>query len=438
MRECPICLEAILATALLGRIKGCLHSYHDHCLNQWSTHSNSCPTCRKLFYGIDIIDGSNPDLIKRSVTVKDKIIENDAINHIPSEFIIPPQIYTEPTTEESDRNQNGVCLICTNSQYSQRNRPMVCCFGCGAKFHTLCLGHHDEPEWFCPLCDCCQEILLPVTARVSYRPTRPARQGLTILNENDEIEDFDDRDQVIRTASVLNGGVLLRREARQLENLTKEEADSWSALEQVRLGTASVPEEAQSLNSASSRKKRRRNRTKPGPSSPKIETLLLIDSSNIMGPSSAADRPSRIVLLMNQIRAGGSTSLPEGHLPRKHNSDDTDNCIYGEDMNPPSPKPLSSASKLSYNQKKKIQKFVRDKLRPRYDPLSVSPDPEIIKSELEYVKINKAISRKVYSEILSLVESKSEKSIEDFFASEESTLQELVNVHADGCYGKYQ
>lgn len=444
MRECPICLETILATALLGRIQGCLHTYHEQCLIQWSTHSNSCPTCRKLFYGVDIVDGIQPNLIRRSVPVKDKIIENDAINHIPPEYIIPPQVYTETRPDDSDRTQNGVCMVCSSAQYSRRNRPMVSCIGCGAKFHTLCLGHRDEPEWFCPVCDCCQEISVQVISHETRRNVVSARRGLTIFNENDEIEDFDDRDELIRTSSVLNGGVLLRREARQRENLTKDEADSWSALEQVRLGTVSDSEKTQSPDPASSRKKRRRHREPPGlPSSTLLPMLLLLlllllTSTNTV-VSSASDKPSRIVSLMNQIKSGSTTLIADAARMIDNRVKGLDPGIaINIDLRASLPKSPTIPTELSFDQKKKIQKYVRDKLRPRYDPHSGSSDPEIIKTEQEYIEINKAISRKVYAEVLSLFVRESEDVMEDFFAREDAKLREMVNVHADGVIGRCQ
>lgn len=428
MRECPICLETILLSALLGRIQGCLHTYHEQCLIQWSTQSNSCPTCRKLFYGIDIIDSVRSNLVKRSVLVKDKIIENDAINHIPPEYIIPPQVYSERRTEDPDRTQNGVCVVCSSAQYSQRNRPMVACIGCGAKFHTLCLGHRDEPEWFCPVCDCCQEISVQALPRSPRRPATSIRRGLTIFNENDEIEDFDDRDELVRTSSVLNGGVILRREARQLENLTREEADSWSALEQVRLGTIRDSEKVSPHDPVTTKRKRRKHRE---PVTSALPTSSTICSSSLI--SSASEKPSRILSLMKQIKTRGTTTLS---VPALANIDSvTEGLDPGmtENANKPAPtsKGLATTMELSFDQKKKIQRYVRDKLRSRYDPHTDSTDPRIIKTETEYIKINKAISHKVYAEVLSLFVRETPEVMADFFAKGDIKLQEMVSIHAD-------
>lgn len=385
-----------------------------------------------------MVDGIRPNLVKRSVFVKDKIIENDAINQIPTEFIIPPQVYAERRTEDSDRTQNGVCMVCSSAQYSQRNRPMVSCIGCGAKFHTLCLGHRDEPEWFCPVCDCCQEISVQILSRAPRRPVVTARRGLTIFNENDEIEDFDDRDEVVRTSSVLNGGVILRREARQRENLTKEEADSWSALEQVRLGADSDSEKALPREQASTRRKRRKHlQPVVAPSS---ESLLLTATSSRSLVSAISDRPSRIATLMNQIKTGGTTSLTEAESIKVDGV--TKGLDLGTTANTYERTPISigqtTPTELSFDQKTKIQKYVRDKLRPHYDPHSGSSDPRIIKTESEYIKINKAISHKVYAEVLSLFVRERPDVMEEFFAREDAKLRELVNVHADGICGRTQ
>lgn len=418
MHECPICLENIQTFALLGRVLPCLHTYHEQCLIQWSSHSNSCPTCRKLFHKIDIIANHQPNLVQRSIPVKDKIIENDAINEIPQEFIIPPQIYGEVRPEEPDRGHNGVCTICSSAQYSRRNKAMVSCIGCGATFHTLCLGHKDEPDWYCPVCDCHQEMPIQSPIRVSRRLVPAPRRGLTIFNENNEIEDFDDREHPTRSASVLNGGVLLRREARQLESLTKEEADSWSLLELVRHGSTKDIEV--SLQHSTSEKRKRRKRTDPS---------RVLDSTGPLDlkASNSAQKPSRFGSLMNQIRSGSSSVHMETNPPVQE-------VVLVSETIPSLPsggeRSLTRRTELSFEQKHKVQKYVRDRLRPRYIPNSESLDPTIIKSESEYIKINKAISRKVYAGILSLFAANPDQ-MDEIFEKGDLQLRDLVNEYAD-------
>lgn len=462
MAECPICLDPLGPRDLIGRIHQCLHHYHKRCISQWSTHSNSCPTCRKLYYVIDIVANDARDHVLENINVKDRLIENDAINHIPPEFIIPPPTYTDSYTltrsEEPELN-SGVCTICSSAQYSRLARSLLPCINCGAKFHRLCLGHRDESFWFCPVCDCRQEIASLGTERRARRPAAAPSRGLVIFNENNEIEEFDDAEEVIRSTSVLNGGILLRREARAIQNLSPEEAKSWDLLELARTGLSNT--EASMPTQGSETRKRRRRRAPVESSSAQRQnndnTRKVIGEDNNgevksesetsqshpspMLPESTEQRPSRIASLMSQINRRNRISHsvlvpPPEHSPLSSECLNLADSDSGSEMD--TKRQCNYVTELTLDQKRKVQKYVRNHLRPLYNP-RLTPNEGAsaqsvghIHSEKEYIDVNKRISRKVYASILSLCARQGPKALEDYFSDDEAKLKELVDGHVEG------
>lgn len=445
MSECPICLEIIGPSDLLGRVHQCLHTYHKRCVVQWSSHSNSCPTCRKRYYGVDIIANDRQHQVLEALQVKDKLIENDAINHIPPEYIIPPPAYTDnlPTNlpDEPDLH-SGVCTICSSARYSRTARSLLPCISCGAQFHKLCLGHTNEPYWFCPVCDCRQEMVITSRARPPRRSGPSPRRGLLIFNENNEIEEFDDADELVRLTSILNGGILLRREARAIRNLTPEEATSWELLEQARNGSA--PSETGNVKQESdgTRRKRRRPQNRE-------ENLVEVKeehgneiiegSSNIHTESSglAATRSeSRIASLIGQIKRRPNQNL-NGGLAQAQSPFTTKNIAFtsealtladsdsGSEVN--SEKAHTHSMELTLDQKRVVQKHVRNHLRPLYKP---NNSDGLLSSEEQYIRVNKSISRMVYASILDRCV-QVEQSLDSFFEDEQQ-VKELVDGHVEG------
>lgn len=460
MVECPICLDSIGSHDLLGRVHRCLHKYHNQCIIQWSSHSNSCPTCRKLYYGVDIVANDNQNIVMETIEVKDKLIENDAINEIPSEFIIPPltygDTYTATRSEEQEHELNsGVCTICSSAQYSRLTRLLFSCISCGAKFHSLCLGHTDEPFWFCPVCDFRQEIITSSRQSRPRRPVTAARRGLVIFNENNEIEDFDDADELVRSTSVLNGGILLRREARAIQNLSPEEARSWELLEQARNGTSASELPVPAPVSETRKRRRRRavnsqeslqtsvlaesHATMPLETSSLNASLPVTISNNLHNESAVSPDQgrSRIASLISQIkrRPHKSTTHPMStgnitHSPLSSESLNVADSDSGSELD--SKRPCSYVAELTLDQKRRVQKHVRNHLRPLYNPRLESPEPGHIRSEAEYIDVNKFISRKVYASILSLCAREGTKALEYYFADDESKLKLLVDGHVEG------
>lgn len=458
MAECPICLDNIGPHDLLGRVHECLHIYHKQCVIQWSSHSNSCPTCRKLYYGVDIVSNDSPNTVLSTLEVKDKLIENDAINDIPPEYIIPPPTYTDSfasSQPEESEMHSGVCTICSSARYSRTARSLLSCISCGAKFHKLCLGHTNEPFWFCPVCDCRQELIVPSRSRQPRRPAATVRRGLLIFNENNEIEDFDDADELVRPTSVLNGGILLRREARAIRNLTPEEASLWELLELARNGNTPAEQTTQAVRPAGARKKRRRPAAGPevkteagslaevsGPATAESGERLQSNAQSSAplhsGPSEVSRAPethSRIASLMGQIKRRPQRAVfHAAPMPTQAHSPLTSETLTLADSDSGSEvdtkKTYSYATELTLDQKQMVQKHVRNHLRPLYNPRVDSQDLGLIRSEAEYIYVNKCISRKVYASILSLC-TRDGLALEEYFADDESKLKELVDGHVE-------
>lgn len=451
MAECPICLDNIGPQDLLGRVHQCLHYYHNQCITQWSSHSNSCPTCRKLYYKVDIVSNENHKAVISTFEVKDKLIENDAINEIPAEFIIPPPSYTDNFTAAPSGDQelhSGVCTICSSAQYSRLVRSLLSCSSCGAKFHKLCLGHTDEPYWFCPVCDNREEITTGARLRRSVRPATTPRRGLQIFNDPTQIEEFDDAEEVVRATSVLNGGILLRREARAIQNLSPEEASSWEILEQARSGVSTLE---LAVNPANSETRKRRRRRAAPPAAQDLLNAAPLESSSRNAPlpiptpttarseTTAVDeqRHSRIASLMSQIKhrshapithSGGGVPLT-AHSPLSSESLPLADSDSGSEID--AKRQCSNTTDLTLTQKRMVQKHVRNHLRPLYNPRLQSDEPGYIRSEAEYINTNKCISRKVYASILSLCSREGHKVLDEYFAGDEFKLKELVDEHVN-------
>lgn len=541
--ECTICLEPITKTSILGVISNCHHYYHDKCLLQWSANSNSCPTCRKKFYKIENIDCQNPHKITSTVAVKDKLLSNDAINEIPEEFIIRPhQQYTSiHLSGVNDRESpNGVCSICSSADYRlSRTRNMISCQICASMFHLVCLGisadsANDIEEWFCPMCDSPQELLVLAapssngsrvryrrsapyrstgssgTQTLSIRPTtglstgrqtttlRNSRPGLVIRNENNELDDdflySEDFSEDFHThfnsnsglstgfrnhpsspiaTPVVNGGVLLRREMRNNQNLTEDEAQSWNLFEEARRSSNSeLPQSSNPSNSINGERKKRRKRTVNND-----DKVSVGPSQSIQQTGGSSSSGSRIASLISQIKTpskpvaisrsdnSSSFSIPEemnansspssisaSQLPSVYSP--TDARSLDSDYQTDSESSIGSRSKkkicpndnhkstigtpeLTFDQKNEIQKHIRNYLRPLYKPRrsnGKSSANQIIKSEDAYMNINKGISRKLYSAILSDATIENgryiQKTIDDYFENE-SKLKQLVDKYVE-------
>lgn len=428
MEECTICLEPMPPGAPVGVVSGCKHHYHEHCLLHWCSQSNSCPSCRQKFHAVSVVDQLT-GTVRRRVAIQNRLLLTDAINNIPGEFMNP---VAEPADEDIPVS---VCSLCSSSDIRALAVPMMRCTSCFAGFHLRCLGitglrdGNMDPTWCCPMCDVSQEVVvdgLPETQRRAPRPARrhtnPDRRnrsnalsqmeypepheansirrsaeqsGLVIHNENGELDDsfLYDSSHISRPV-LLNGGVLSRRETRQWQNLSPAEVLLWQMFHSAREGRDQESNEPPA--SDNSRRKRRRKR----------ETALQISvvlSSSASEPPAVPTTRTSFSSIMNLVRSSpprthqspplSANHSPTGRSPMENtgNGDsDSQSDIDTRYLQKPS---------LTLEQKTIIQKHIRNYLRPLYKPNS---DRSRIASEQEYVRINKSVSRKVYSYILSL------------------------------------
>lgn len=512
--ECTICLEPITATDSIGLIPNCKHYYHNKCILQWSSHSNSCPKCRDLFYTINNYRNIDAKELIGSIDVKDKLLANDAINNIPEEFIIranqpTPILANNPIPSPSTP---GICSICSSADYRlARLRSLISCQVCNSLFHIHCLGitgtnSHEYEQWCCPMCDSPQELIMPSASALNRRPiqrrapampiwpgNRSLRPRLIIHNDNHELDDdflyseVDDTEVVtippflaIPTSTVLNGGVILRREMRQLENLTPDEAQAWSMFEESRNGNSLTdnqlnPSTSQSLDQPRRRRRRKQKRAEEehlvtsssiGASS-KTERLDHCSSSNTPISTSST---SRIANLMSQIKTPAKlytsrsetipiapiedlnsppTSISPSHLPSVYSpvdsrSADSDYLTDNEasvvpTMNKRVCLPEAPVPELSLEQKTEIQRHIRNNLRPLYKPFKGGQKGDssdrIIRTEDSYININRSISRKLYAFILTDAKQKnngnlSQRSI-DYYFEQDTKLKELVDRYVE-------
>lgn len=172
--ECSICLENTRAGDLIGTIEGCHHFYHSDCIIQWSNHSNSCPTCRRKYYKINVASLKCSDKILKTINVQDKLPSNSAIDDIPAEFVIPASqnlniientLSYEEGNADTINSNNKVCTICSSSDYhASAAGKLINCDFCTSAFHHTCLGMYSLEDleyitWCCPICDSTQELI---------------------------------------------------------------------------------------------------------------------------------------------------------------------------------------------------------------------------------------------------------------------------------------
>lgn len=401
--ECPICLDPILSHSVLGRIRRCGHVYHEKCIVEWSSRSNLCPTCRLIFPCIDIVVRNLSSVIIHTVAVQNRVNVNDAIDSIPREFVLSLLDYQERSqnvlSERIDVS-SGVCLICSSAQYSSASKPMATCIGCGAKFHHACLGRTNETAWFCPECDLDQEFPF-TTSRRSASSRRnvylPLRNHLILPNlENDA---FENPVPLVRASNVVNGGVLLRREARALKNLTPDEAMSWEMFERARKGDADMAESTTGPEVVRRKKRPARSSRKNNRGEEQLSGVSCRERSL------NENTTSRISSLIKQIQS-------------KSNSDCTSSAEpILIDLTQDQP-----ILKLLLEQKRVVQKCVRGYLMCFFD--AKDPSKHWLKTEEQYIQVNKTISRKIYSDILK--ECDESDKLESFFCSPNEKLQLLV------------
>lgn len=527
LEECTICLEHITAALSVATISTCGHYYHEECLLRWSANSNSCPTCRKLYYQVRIATKEKP-LATRTVAIQDRLLSTDAINLIPREYIIPANTVPHENNIQAvalaANDSSGVCSICSSADYrTSRVRRTISCQMCASKFHLSCLGisavARQIEEWCCPMCDYSQELVAPpiprpggaifrasanrrIEVEADDQPSEYSirRGGLLLRNESydsnndphaNDFEfdnDLDNYSAVSSAASrplphysipVLNGGVLLRREMRERQNLTHDEAKSWDLFNQAKNieGPAEPVQMRQDRPSTEPTRRRRKKRVQITENT-SSDAHSVPETTNIAGTT-------RIGTLMNQIKmtssstcrpsarrdtpiSGSSNSSNDEYPCQSLPSSSGSVCQSPEVFSPPvelqasenkdnqtdvdqdnvSDIEVSTRKKvcqgqtkpytrlLTLEQKTQIQRLVRGRLKPLYRPNAASKNDTnsmVIQTEEQFITINKRISRRVYEHILA--PGNNQPSLESLFEltssglnlQENSLLQNLVD-----------
>ncbi|KAM9918153.1 hypothetical protein OXX59_008857 [Metschnikowia pulcherrima] len=497
--ECPICLEMTGPGTVLGRVQGCSHEYHEVCIMQWSSNSNSCPSCRTQIHKIDIIAQGSSEIIK-TACVQDKILATDAIDRIPPEFVTPRAYergFSLNYARDAEASHRGVCLICSSAQYSARNRCMETCIGCAGQFHTACLSNTDGYSWFCPVCDCQQETqaavaraeLRSIIAREAQlrrdsesRPANESRQGRLVLSAGFDSSgtgghvDLDASSDVLAASepvlvdtrpqpSRLNGGLLLRKQARELQTLSAEERSAWDVLESARRGESSVSVHASSSDETS---QRRRKRPRPRPRAemrenaetdnifsagsmetyesdcvprPHIGLASTYQSTRIDPPVHPSSRLAGLLRQMQSKRREGSTNSPtsdgssrermlwETSYKMPDSETERVRTHLGYATTYEQPKPFH-ARPLTLEEKQAVQTYVRADLRLFYKPWDTNVRK--IHTEAEYRRINQMISRRVYAYILDLCGKYGPQYYEKYFGPNQDPLRQVVGYHVAG------
>lgn len=410
--ECPICLEPMRANTRWAKVHNCGHTYHHQCALQWVEHLNLCPTCRLRFHRLDVVQGGDgANTVITTLTVRDRLPANEAINNIPRQYVIRPGQNLHPPPPEDPLDDPaltpGVCIICFSAQVSRLQ--LLGCTACGGKFHRRCLAATTFASmWFCPVCDTSHEIADRARPGPALRPEPPVvLRGRTAAWDD---ADFDDRAGTGATRPRPdNGGARIRREVRAAQNQTPEETRLWQAWESARSGTAYEPELV--LATTTARKKRPRAGPKAGAPAPSSLGQMagapdsLSGSSGQLPSTSVPSGPSRIGRLMGEIRSrqrtrfAGPDSTPDAASPDVIDLTEPDAPAHSEagpalisSTNAPA---LLSTSDLTLLEKEAVQRHVRHQLRPYYQSAQIA-------SESEYIAVNKSVSRQVYAEIVFL------------------------------------
>lgn len=423
--ECTICLELIEENAQVGHPPCCARYYHEKCILKWSSTSNSCPTCRKRYHTVVVYNKTTPSF-KSTITIQDKLIPVELV--IPSEYIIPANSSVEPRVETFVER----CCLCTEVLNNGTS-----CNVCSTHYHIDCLGVIGD-YWCCPMCDAEQDAPVQMLKRFKIRAntTRIKPGRLVIRNDNDEIDDDFLYSEGLEGSSYvssgrINGGVLVRKEQRARQLLSNDELRSWDAFDGTALegnieeiitehGVKEEVVKEESLTSEGvevSKPTPRRRRKKISPVSPiklasttggritnLISQLKLSQQSAQYIPRHESSRTSPVESPSNSSSNSRSNSRPHSPTYSSCSKSNINSPAYSSINSPVgsiSPAYSSTSSNppanhmeisLTLPQKSAVQRIIRNRLKPLYTTS--------IQTEEDFIKINKHISRKIYSALL--------------------------------------
>lgn len=144
---------------LLARIIPCGHLYHDFCIQTWAEKANTCPQCRSRFHTVELL--ANDRVVQR-IHVDDKMYPMEVDESIVPEF---PEEGLSPDGEtDSSGNrlpafrhqhlEHQLCCLCDRST----NSPFVICSECSSGYHLSCLGISEFTQFNCPMCNSTQGL----------------------------------------------------------------------------------------------------------------------------------------------------------------------------------------------------------------------------------------------------------------------------------------
>lgn len=420
--ECSICLELISEKDLPAATLCCpCKHYHEQCIIKWLSHSNTCPTCRQHYRSIKIHNGGTV----KSINVQDRILNNEAIDQIPMEFIITAGTRPGSTENESSVHSNGVCAICSSSDYRSSILNMMGCDFCGTHFHLSCLSiSTDISLWYCPICDHVQNFVSAIPVLNKSRPAATAlrdsserrslslkaariRAGLVLTNDQDELDDdFLYEPKGESHSPVINGGVILRQEMKATQKLTREELYSWSIFEHARskgsLEQIQSDETGSSENAGTRKKRRRPQLVGMAPESPSF-ALSSSRISGLLQQMKSRENINHSILSKHEHKPNTTHKSSDCRSQKSSSSSTVDvqkSTALGDlpsSLPDQNSSPTRPQSQLTLEQKLVILRLVRSRLRPLYE---FGNGNNLIASEEEFIALNKMFSRKIYSKML--------------------------------------
>lgn len=455
MEDCEICLDSL--SGVTGTLTCCPKEYHYGCIHQWSTHSNSCPQCRRQFKHIVQIDKTGHLNIPIPIISRRELINQD---------ITQPNLtranYTQSVIDPNF-NLSGVCVVCSLSDYRHglRCQPVNCLY-CGLFFHFSCLGlaQIKQDSWFCPVCDVEQpkpgiNRFEPVS-QFSYDfddqvTSRFLNGGLVVSSEvgDDKCIGFDEYmsdEEMARLYPVrINGGMLRRREQEAQKHLSAEEKWSWEGFDQIRSCANDTVIEGSSRDMAppeTNKPRRKRKKT----------TRVINETHQPLINDSEPVQSSRITSLLNQVKQNGSRKHPQSQpsaapvclppvkplspgpalspAPTMSPSPQMSPCLSpdapsryvlsGATSPPESDTDSAPVKDLTMDHKLMIQSYIRQLLRPLYKPSGKQKRRPIIVLLDHYCDINKRISHLVYAEVKQIPQ------FYDVFTNDPERIQHIV------------
>lgn len=131
----------------VASLSGCDHKYHDKCIKEWSSVTNSCPTCRAKFNEVTVHSGLGGP-VARTYKVRNK--RAPAVPHPEDDGPGQQLGMFAPVVMQFFASSDEVCTICGSEDSLME---IAVCFCCQQSYHTRCLqANYESPNMTCPTC----------------------------------------------------------------------------------------------------------------------------------------------------------------------------------------------------------------------------------------------------------------------------------------------